>query len=43
MDTDIKIDWHQRAKTLKIDGRAFINGKRVNVADGVNFECFFAD
>ncbi len=40
MDTDIKIDWHQRAKTLKIDGRAFINGKRVNVADGVNFECF---
>ncbi|MFM2441201.1 MAG: hypothetical protein RLZZ349_928, partial [Pseudomonadota bacterium] len=21
-----KIDWHQRAKDLKIDGRAFING-----------------
>ena len=40
MDTDIKIDWHQRAKTLKIDGRAFINGKRVNAADGANFECF---
>ena len=40
MNSDIKIDWHQRAKTLKIDGRAFINGKRVNAADGANFECF---
>ena len=40
MDTDIKIDWHQRAKTLKIDGRAFINGKRVNAADSATFECF---
>ena len=39
MDTDIKIDWHQRAKTLKIDGRAFINGKRVNAADSATFEC----
>lgn len=23
------IDWHQRAKTRKIDSCAFINGKRV--------------
>ncbi|MDZ4140726.1 MAG: aldehyde dehydrogenase [Methylotenera sp.] len=38
--TDIKIDWHQRAKTLKIDGRAFINGKRVNAVGGQTFECF---
>ena len=28
------------AKTLKIDGRAVINGKRVNAADGATFECF---
>ena len=34
------IDWHQRAKALKIDGRAVINGKRVNAADGATFECF---
>jgi len=40
MDNEIKIDWHQRAKTLKIDGRAFINGKRVNAADSATFECF---
>ena len=37
---DKLIDWHQRAKTLKIDGRAFINGKRVNAADSATFECF---
>ena len=40
MDSDIKIDWHQRAKALKIDGRAVINGKRVNATDGATFECF---
>ena len=34
------IDWHTRAKALKIDGRAFINGKRVNAADSATFECF---
>jgi len=38
--TDETIDWHARAKTLKIDGRAFINGKRVNAADSATFECF---
>ena len=33
------INWHARAKVLKIDGRAFINGKRVNAADSATFEC----
>ncbi len=40
MDSTTKIDWHARANALKIDGRAFINGKRVNAADGATFECF---
>jgi 4-guanidinobutyraldehyde dehydrogenase / NAD-dependent aldehyde dehydrogenase len=40
MDSDVKIDWHARAKTIKIDGRAFINGKRANATDGATFECF---
>ncbi len=40
MDSTTTIDWHQRAKALKIDGRALINGKRVNAADGAIFECF---
>jgi gamma-glutamyl-gamma-aminobutyraldehyde dehydrogenase/4-guanidinobutyraldehyde dehydrogenase/NAD-dependent aldehyde dehydrogenase len=35
-----KNDWHERAAALIIDGRAFINGKRVNAADGNTFECF---
>ena len=35
----VTIDWHARAKDLKIDGRAFINGKRVNAIDGSTFEC----
>jgi len=35
-----KIDWHQRAKDLKIDGRAFINGQRVDAVGGQTFECF---
>ncbi len=40
MDSTTKIDWHARAKALKIDGRAVINGKRVNAADNATFECF---
>jgi 4-guanidinobutyraldehyde dehydrogenase / NAD-dependent aldehyde dehydrogenase len=40
MDDDIKIDWHARAKALKIDGRAVIKGKRVNAMDNATFECF---
>ncbi|NOT15223.1 MAG: aldehyde dehydrogenase [Methylotenera sp.] len=35
-----KIDWHARAKTLKIDGRAFIGGVRMPAAGGQTFECF---
>jgi gamma-glutamyl-gamma-aminobutyraldehyde dehydrogenase/4-guanidinobutyraldehyde dehydrogenase/NAD-dependent aldehyde dehydrogenase len=35
-----KNDWHERAAALIIDGRAFINGKRVNAVDGNTFECF---
>lgn len=38
--TDTKIDWHARAKALKIDGRAFIHGQRVDAAGGQTFECF---
>jgi gamma-glutamyl-gamma-aminobutyraldehyde dehydrogenase/4-guanidinobutyraldehyde dehydrogenase/NAD-dependent aldehyde dehydrogenase len=38
--TEIKIDWHQRAKDLRIDGRAFIDGERVDALDGDTFECF---
>ena len=34
-----ELNWHQRAKALKIDGRAFINGKRVDAVDGAKFEC----
>lgn len=33
------IDWHARAAALTIDGRAFVNGKRVDAADGDTFEC----
>ena len=40
MDSDTKIDWHARAKAIKIDGRAVINGKRVNATDSSTFECF---
>ena len=34
------IDWHLKANTLKIDGRAFINGQRVDAVDQSTFECF---
>src|SRR5665647_325664 len=33
------IDWHARAAALTIDGRAFINGERVDGVDGGTFEC----
>ncbi|ACX97181.1 aldehyde dehydrogenase [Halothiobacillus neapolitanus] len=33
------IDWHARAAALTIDGRAWINGQRVDAADGNTFEC----
>jgi gamma-glutamyl-gamma-aminobutyraldehyde dehydrogenase/4-guanidinobutyraldehyde dehydrogenase/NAD-dependent aldehyde dehydrogenase len=33
------IDWHARAAALTIDGRAFIDGRRVDAADGGTFKC----
>jgi 4-guanidinobutyraldehyde dehydrogenase / NAD-dependent aldehyde dehydrogenase len=33
-----KINWHDRAKNIDIDGRAFINGERVNTRSGNTFE-----
>ena len=39
-NNEVIIDWHARAKALKIDGRAFINGKRVHAVDHATFECF---
>ena len=33
------IDWHVRAATLKIDGRAFIDGARVDALGGSSFAC----
>jgi 4-guanidinobutyraldehyde dehydrogenase/NAD-dependent aldehyde dehydrogenase len=33
------IDWHARAAALIIDGKAFIDGKRVSAVDGETFEC----
>lgn len=32
------INWHDRAKSIHIDGRAFINGERVNATSGITFE-----
>jgi 4-guanidinobutyraldehyde dehydrogenase / NAD-dependent aldehyde dehydrogenase len=32
------INWHERAKELKIDGRAFVNGERVAAVLGREFE-----
>ncbi len=40
MASTTQIDWHARAKALKIDGRAFINGERVHATDQTTFECF---
>lgn len=38
--SEAKIDWHARAKALKIDGRAMIAGVRTPAAGGQTFECF---
>ena len=39
MTTDTAVDWHALALTLTIDGRAVIDGQRVNAQDGATFEC----
>ncbi|MFL6673294.1 MAG: aldehyde dehydrogenase [Massilia sp.] len=31
--------WHERAADLKIDGRAFVDGKRVDAHSGQRFDC----
>ena len=38
--TNNKIDWHARAKAIKIDGRAVIGGVRTPAVGGQTFECF---
>jgi 4-guanidinobutyraldehyde dehydrogenase / NAD-dependent aldehyde dehydrogenase len=40
MASTTQIDWRARAKALKIDGRAFINGQRAHAKDQTTFECF---
>ena len=39
MTTLTHADWEQRAKDLKIEGRAFINGQYSAAASGETFEC----
>ena len=34
-----RADWEQRAKTLKIEGRAFVHGEYRTAASGATFEC----
>ncbi|MEW6370896.1 MAG: aldehyde dehydrogenase [Pseudomonadota bacterium] len=31
--------WHERAAALRIDGRAVVNGERVDAASGARFDC----
>jgi len=31
--------WHERAETVQIDGRAVIDGKRVDAVEGARFDC----
>ena len=31
--------WHERATALRIDGRAVVDGKRVDAASGARFDC----
>jgi len=36
--TDAKPDWHQRARSLVIEGRAFIDGRYVHAVSGLTFD-----
>jgi len=36
--TDTKPDWHQRARSLVIEGRAFIDGRYVHAVSGLTFD-----
>ncbi|MCS0590581.1 aldehyde dehydrogenase [Massilia norwichensis] len=31
--------WHERSKTVQIDGRAVVDGKRVDAVSGAHFDC----
>ena len=39
MGTLTRADWEARAKDLKIEGRAFVNGEYVDAASGATFDC----
>ncbi len=39
MTTLTRADWEARAKDLKIEGRAFVNGEYSNAASGETFDC----
>lgn len=39
MTTLTRADWEQRAQNLKIEGRAFIQGKYTAAASGETFDC----
>ncbi|PXW98113.1 gamma-glutamyl-gamma-aminobutyraldehyde dehydrogenase [Sphaerotilus hippei] len=38
MSSSTPVDWHARAARLEIDARAFIDGRRVDAADGRTFD-----
>ncbi|MDQ2779674.1 MAG: aldehyde dehydrogenase [Pseudomonadota bacterium] len=38
-NTQLPIDWHQRAGALKIDGRMVVDGQRREAESGERFEC----
>ena len=37
--TDTRTNWHERARSLAIEGRAFIDGKYVHAASEETFDC----
>ncbi len=37
--TDTHVHWHERARALEIEGRAFIDGRYVHAATGETFDC----
>ncbi len=39
MTTLTRADWEQRAKNLKIEGRAFVQGEYTDAVSGATFEC----
>ena len=39
MTTLTRADWEQRARDLKIEGRAYINGEYTDAVSGETFEC----